>query len=217
MNDPRTVLSIELSTPRGQVAVVRGAETVFSAEFTSERSHNSHVFPRLAEALEAAGDALDLIVVGTGPGSYTGVRIAIAAAQGVGLSRGVVVIGHPSITMPDGSDEAEATKFLVIGDARRGSFFAVSVKNSVLTDEVRLFDEAGFREHVARYREILSFDKSVPLDLPDVRLCVPSAMKLARHAASLSKDEIARLSSAALEPLYIREAFITHAKRPFAT
>ena len=84
----RTILALDLSTPRGDLAVLRGDDVVFTSAFVSERSHNAQVFAPLREALAVAGSDLDLIVIGTGPGSYTGVRIAIAAAQGVALSRG---------------------------------------------------------------------------------------------------------------------------------
>ena len=65
---PKTVLAIELSTPCGQVAVVRGGEVLFEESFTSERSHNSRLYDPLGRALDAASGALDLIAVGTGPG-----------------------------------------------------------------------------------------------------------------------------------------------------
>ncbi|MCX6855188.1 MAG: tRNA (adenosine(37)-N6)-threonylcarbamoyltransferase complex dimerization subunit type 1 TsaB, partial [Verrucomicrobia bacterium] len=91
----RTVLALDLSSPRGVVAVVRGDAVLFESSFQSERSHNAQVFPPLREALEIIGDGKAVIAVGTGPGSYTGVRISIAAVQGIALSRGWPVVGLP--------------------------------------------------------------------------------------------------------------------------
>ena len=86
----RTLLALDLSTAHGSIAVVRGgSDVLFQSSFQSERSHNAQVFAPLRDALAAAGDGLTGIVIGNGPGSYTGVRIAIAAAQGVALSRNV--------------------------------------------------------------------------------------------------------------------------------
>ena len=106
-----TLLAIELSTPHGSVAVVADGEVVFECSFESKRSHNAQLFEPLAEALKVAGSALGGVVVGTGPGSYTGVRIGIAAAQGVGLSRSVPVMGMSSLLAATDADE-----FVVIGD-----------------------------------------------------------------------------------------------------
>ena len=76
-----TLLALDLSTAHGSIAVVRGDDVLFQSSFQSERSHNAQVFAPLREALAAAGEGLTGIVIGNGPGSYTGVRIAIAAAQ----------------------------------------------------------------------------------------------------------------------------------------
>ena len=94
---PDAILAIETSTALGGVAVVRDGEVCFEKTFSSERSHNSQLFAPLREALAVAGDTLRAVVVGTGPASYTGVRIGIAAAQGIAVSREVPVIGLPSV------------------------------------------------------------------------------------------------------------------------
>ena len=97
---PATLLALDLSTAHGSIAVVRGDDVLFRSTFQSERSHNAQVFAPLREALAAAGDQLTGIVIGNGPGSYTGVRIAIAAAQGIALSRNVWSVGCPSLAGP---------------------------------------------------------------------------------------------------------------------
>jgi tRNA threonylcarbamoyladenosine biosynthesis protein TsaB len=211
----RVVLALELSTTLGQVAVVRGGDVLYRAEFVSERSHNSHLFVPLGEALEIAGNDLDLIVVGTGPGSYTGVRIGIAAAQGIALSRGVPVIGWPSIAAPEGVD---AERWWVIGDARRGSFYLAEVDADKKVGSVKVMgvDEmaAWLVENVDKRR--ITMDARVPLDDAGISLCVPSAVRLAEIAGVLSDEAIRVLASEALQPLYVTEAFITKAKRAFS-
>src|SRR2546425_7144466 len=76
-------LAIETSTARGAVAVLRDDHLI--AELTFERG-------KLFEALQklAPGD-VDLIVVGLGPGSFTGIRAGIAAAKGLALPRSVPI------------------------------------------------------------------------------------------------------------------------------
>ena len=122
----QTILALDLSTAQGSIAVVRGDDVLFQSSFQSERSHNAQVFAPLREALVIAGSDLTGIVIGNGPGSYTGVRIAIAAAQGIALSRDVWCVGWSSLTAPDIESPAN---YHIIGDARRQSFYLARVEN----------------------------------------------------------------------------------------
>jgi tRNA threonylcarbamoyl adenosine modification protein YeaZ len=209
----QTLLALDLSTAQGSIAVVRGDEVLFESVFQSERSHNAQVFAPLREALDAAADDLAGIVIGTGPGSYTGVRIAIAAAQGVALSRKVWCIGWSSLTAPDMDVPAD---YSVIGDARRQSFYLARVENGRLRPEIETVSPEVARERVSG-GGWLTFDVKTPLGLAQVRLAKPCAKRLAQNVRPLSTDEVADLAAQPLIPHYLAEAFITQAKRPFST
>jgi tRNA threonylcarbamoyl adenosine modification protein YeaZ len=211
---PDCILAIDTSTPRGSVAVVdtRGAVR-YQHSFSSERSHNSQLFAPLREALDACGDGLLAIVVGTGPASYTGVRIGIAAAQGIAMSRGVSLIGLPSVLAPEVDDGSK--DFVVCGDARRGSFFVAEVSQRALVKGVVLMDAEQFRErHAARASDTpwYAFDVKPPLALDGVVCVSPSAVRLAEIAAGLPENEMARLASLPLEPVYLAAAYVTQPK-----
>ena len=65
------------------------------------------------------GDRPDRIVVGTGPGSFAGIRSALAFAQGYAIGSGCEVLGLPSAcALADAS-----RKIAVVGDARRDKFW----------------------------------------------------------------------------------------------
>lgn len=211
MNFASSILAIETSTPLGSVAAVRGDEACFEKSFTSERSHNSQLFAPLREALDASESSLRAIVVGTGPASYTGVRIGIAAAQGLALSRNIPVIGLPSVLAADVAS-ASAGRFFVCGDARRGSFFVAEVREGALTADILTMDAEGLRRRHAESHESapwFTFDPKPPLALPDVGCVSPSASRLARIAASLSDEELQRLALQILEPIYLSAPFVT--------
>ncbi|WP_166442614.1 tRNA (adenosine(37)-N6)-threonylcarbamoyltransferase complex dimerization subunit type 1 TsaB [Phragmitibacter flavus] len=203
---------MDTSTARGEVAVVRGGETLLVAGFESERSHNAQMFSPLREALEAAGDDLGLIVVGTGPGSYTGVRIGIAAAQGLAWSRGVPVVGISSLLAPvSGSDKAS---FVMCGDARRGLFYWARVVDGAMVGEIESVPEAEFRAKRAELSEVpwFSFESKVPGGLEGVELARPSALSLARLGRKLGEGEKGRLTAQVLEPVYLSAPFVTAKK-----
>lgn len=204
-----TLLALDLSTAHGSIAVVRGDDVLFQSSFQSERSHNAQVFAPLREALTAAGNELTGIVIGNGPGSYTGVRIAIAAAQGIALSRNVWCVGWSSLTAPDIEAPAD---YHIIGDARRQSFYLARVENGRLLTDLEIVSA-----EVARVRTPadlwLTFDPKPPLNLPNLVLAKPSATRLAQAVQSLSADELAELIAQPLIPHYLAEAFITMPKK----
>lgn len=211
---PATLLSLDLSTAHGSLAVVCGAEVRFEASFQSERSHNARVFAPLQEALAAAGDALTGVVIGNGPGSYTGVRIAIAAAQGIALSRGVWCAGWSSLAAPD---VEMPSNYRVIGDARRQSFYLAEVKNGRLMPEIETVSPEAARERCSDGSQWLTFDPQVPLDLSQVVHTRPNAVRLAQIVAALPEAELRELIARPLIPHYLAEAFITKPKRPPGT
>ncbi|WP_009964937.1 tRNA (adenosine(37)-N6)-threonylcarbamoyltransferase complex dimerization subunit type 1 TsaB [Verrucomicrobium spinosum] len=206
------ILALETSTPQGQVALWQEEEVVYAKAFSSQRSHNSQLFAPLEEALELAGDALDLIVVGTGPGSYTGVRIGIAAAQGLGWARGVPVIGLCSLLAPE--VEVVPDHYVMCGDARRGLFYAVQIQRGALrVGEIPLMGKNDFVRFQEAHREVpwYTLDAVSPAELEGVVPVRPSAVGLARLAAGLSAENVAEWAAAALEPVYLSAPFITKA------
>lgn len=207
MNAP-VVLAMDLSTPRGHVVAWSAGSVVYEAHFTSERSHNSMLYAPLGEALEAAGDRLSLVVIGTGPGSYTGVRISIAAAHGVALSRSIPVIGLPSIAAL--SDEPH---YAVVGDARRGKFYRAQIEEGRLLGEVHLADAAETLSSLQQLGlPVFSSDEVNPLPEVQTTLSNPCARRLAITASALGEEAVWTLAERGVEPLYVQEAFITKAK-----
>ena len=201
-----TVLSIDTSTPVGGVAIVGlEGEVRYEARFTANRSHNSEFVEPLREALAVLGDdPLDLIAVGTGPGSYTGIRIGISVAIGISLSRGAPVIGVPSVCTV-----AVAESCHVVGDARRESIFCVEVVDRRLVDEPTMV-EAG--EFELPDGPVFTFDDS-PV-VPGLTAAGPDPVVLARIAVEMTVEEIEQATSEPFEPIYLRAPFITTPKKP---
>ena len=198
------ILAIETSTTVGSVALLRDGECIFSKTFTSERSHNSQIFTPLGEALELATP--DLIVAGTGPGSYTGARIGIAAGIGISLSFDAKLIGLKSVRAA-----AIADSYHLLGDARRGSFFHAEVASRELIREPQLVDRAALELLLEDTHRFITFDPEPPAD--GITITKPSAEVLARIAAELTESEIDTLAAAPTVPHYMSAPFVTTPKK----
>jgi tRNA threonylcarbamoyl adenosine modification protein YeaZ len=91
-------LALECSTSRRSVALARDGMTLADAVHAAGR--DTPLFGLIAEVLARAGLSpgdLECLAVGLGPGSYTGIRIAIAAAQGWDLAHSVRLLGISSV------------------------------------------------------------------------------------------------------------------------
>jgi len=111
------ILALELSTTRGSLAWL-DKEIEFVREWPNDRKNSAAFFENL-QAVRRQFGAPETIIVGIGPGSYAGTRIAISAAIGMQLSCDARLIGWPSIC----AMETDAQEYCIVGDARRKSFF----------------------------------------------------------------------------------------------
>ena len=85
------LLALDSAGPRCSVALLEGTQTLASAMRDGAMGHASTLPELLAQVLGSA--VVDAVAVCVGPGGFTGLRAGIALAQGVGLARGVPVLG----------------------------------------------------------------------------------------------------------------------------
>ena len=99
------LLAVDTTTDRCSVVLDCGCNRVFEHSRLAPRLHNRHLLEMVDEVLRAASAAeagpkertkLDFIAFGAGPGSFTGVRIGAAVAQGIALAVHALVVRVPS-------------------------------------------------------------------------------------------------------------------------
>src|SRR6266403_6094101 len=130
------ILALELSTARGSLAWLDNDDLELAREWHNDRKNSAALFENLDAVTKKFG-APETIIVGLGPGSYAGTRIAISAATGLEFSSGARLIGFPSIC----AMESNAQEYSVIGDARRKSFFFARIRANNLVQGPTLFAE----------------------------------------------------------------------------
>lgn len=186
-------LSFDTATPRATCALLRNGELLGERESPAAR-----VLVGADELLAATGlqrRSIDRIVVGTGPGSFTGLRIGLATARALAFALDVPVAGVSTLA----ALAAGAPGALPLIDARRGELFTLRGSDPIVLrpDEVEL--EPGtvcVGDGACRYRELLeSRGAEIPDDASVLHLPRASIAAGLAGAAGPAED---------VQPLYLR-------------
>jgi tRNA threonylcarbamoyl adenosine modification protein YeaZ len=200
-----TILALEFSSAQRSVAVV--ADGQVHARTQESGTRESHAFSLIEAALNAAGlerENVDCLAVGLGPGSYNGIRSAIALAQGWQLARGTKTVGVRSVESL--AEQARMEKFFgpinVVIDAQRNEFYLVRYEVSA----------AGCREvaplRLAGRQEVLEVARAGEAVLgPDVTSEWSAGRRVYPDAAMiglLASQRTDFVPADRLEPIYLR-------------
>jgi tRNA threonylcarbamoyladenosine biosynthesis protein TsaB len=111
-----TTLVIETATAACSVALLDGGAVRASAHEVVGRGHAERLVPMIGEVLARAGvSRTDLILVDCGPGSFTGIRVGLAAARALALAWGVDVAGYSALALIAATAQEETVGVAIIG------------------------------------------------------------------------------------------------------
>jgi tRNA threonylcarbamoyladenosine biosynthesis protein TsaB len=187
------ILAFDTATDVATSALVRDGEVL--GERASRAVRILDDFEELLGAAGLSSDDVERIVVGRGPGSYTGLRMGLVTARTLSFSLGAPVAGVPTLeALAAGSPGA-----VPVIDGRRGEVFTLAGAEPVVIPAEELDVEPG-RTYVGdgavRYRDrIEGAGGAVP---PDEN---PAHVPWARHHAGLGQDFG---PAEAVEPIYLR-------------
>ncbi|SRR5258706_4358750 len=209
------ILAIEFSSGQRSVAVVVDGHPRATA--TEAASRETRAFDLIARALAEAGverEQIECLAIGLGPGSYTGIRSAIALAQGWQLALPVRLLGISSVECLAAEAQAKAWfgTVNIIVDAQRNELCVARYEISpdgcrevaplklAATDEVRARASAG---------EIIAGPEADRW-FAGARVLFPGAAMLGKLAAGRANF----VTGEKLEPLYLRETNFVKAPPP---
>lgn len=109
------ILAIDTSTSRSCVAIIEGANLLYSGFRDGATAHGPSLPALVQEALAVSN--VDEVVVGMGPGPFTGLRVGIAFAQSFALARQIPVRGVCSLDAI--AAQVQDNDFIITVDARR--------------------------------------------------------------------------------------------------
>jgi tRNA threonylcarbamoyl adenosine modification protein YeaZ/ribosomal-protein-alanine acetyltransferase len=168
------VLALETATRAGSVALIDG-DRLDARRGDASRTHGERLPAELLDPLAAAGRALadvDILAVVTGPGSFTGLRVGIAAVQGLALAASKLVVGVPTLdALAVGwALDAHTDREMVVGaclDGQRGQVFYAAWLTGSDVEAPRPLVEPRAGEP----GELVSVVRAVAQDRPRVLVC----------------------------------------------
>jgi tRNA threonylcarbamoyladenosine biosynthesis protein TsaB len=209
-----TILAFEFSSPQRSVAVLAQGTAI---EVVETGSTMGGILVMAEDALRAARverEQVERLAVGLGPGSYTGIRAAIAVAQGWQLARGTKLLGVSSAQCVAARAQQEGITggVNVVIDAQRDEFYLagyeISENDCLETGPLRLATLAELRA-LERAGEPL-IGPEVTRWFPNGRVVFPRALILGTLAMSRSDF----VPGEKLEPIYLRETRFVKAPPP---
>ena len=196
----RLVLALDTATPAVTAGVVRVAgdslEVLAEHVTVDPRAHAEQLTPNIVGALGEAGvgvDQLDAVVVGCGPGPFTGLRVGMATAAAFGHALGLPVHGVCSL---DAIAAGTTGDVLVVTDARRREVYWARYRDGRRFDGPAVNapgDVPAGAEAVAG-----SVDHAAMFDLPRLAPVYPTVAGLVAAVADWSAEP------EPLVPLYLR-------------
>ncbi len=209
-----TILALDAAGAACSAALWRDGRVAAYRRRPMQRGHAEALMPLLLEVLAEAGIGfadLGQIAVGVGPGSFTGIRIALAAARGVGLAAKLPVLGVDSFSavaaaLPEPPRPGES--LLVVIDSKREALFG------------QYYDESRTplgEPHVLKPEALLAHRPPGPLLIAgDGAHLLPAAAaaRIADGDQAVDAIAIARLAAAGKalrqpRPLYLRAPDVT--------
>jgi tRNA threonylcarbamoyladenosine biosynthesis protein TsaB len=187
-------LAFETSASMGSIALGNEKVVVQSMEFTAPKRHSASLFPALVR-LGIPRLTLRRIIVGIGPGSFSGIRVSLAAAQGIALVQGVPVVGISS-AYSVAWQHRNVTRLGVFADAKRGEIFCTAFKQGELERETYLIPASEIEDHASQFTLAVSAEP-----LPGIAQRVhPRAGDL----LALPETLPGWVTGQPLEPIYLR-------------
>ena len=126
-----TILALEASASQLSIALMRDGHLLATRQHLAAHGHAVGIVPLTIETLHEAGETFDAIThvaAGCGPGSFTGIRVTLAAAKGFCMAHQAVGVGISGLQALAGAashaDPHATSACLTLADTRRGTLYA---------------------------------------------------------------------------------------------
>lgn len=129
--NPGILLAWDTSTERGTIAAARGRTVLAEGYFEVRKGHTGWLMPTIDRTCRSLGlepASIDLLAAGSGPGTYTGVKVGVATAKALSLALGIPALGVSTLDVIAAGAPGEADAVVSTLDAKRGALYAAAYR-----------------------------------------------------------------------------------------
>lgn len=214
------ILALDFSSSQRSVAVVQSTcrpGPVFESEIIEAGSSATRAFAMIERALSEARlerEEINCLAVGLGPGSYTGIRVAISIAQGWQFALGVKLLGLSTVECLAAQARHDGLRgeVNIVIDAQRGEFYLskweLTEQSRTEVEPLRLATRDDMDARLSAGEPVLG---------PGLKRWFPDASELypsARVLGELASEQTGFVKGNQLKPIYLRQTSFVKAPPP---
>lgn len=220
MNEYLPILAIETSASLCSAALFNGVDEYYESSINKKHVHSEKLFDLIDDVLNQAGinvNEAKSIAVSMGPGSFTGLRIGVAAAKGLAIGRDIPIIPIPTfdaLAYEISKFLPKGTKFGIANTVNRTELYAAGYKCTDKPYEnieaLSIILKDNYKEFIRDYSVVFgSFQKKTGRLVRIIE--APSACSIAEWSYFFGKD-LLTFDYDYLEPDYLK-TFVAKVKK----
>lgn len=221
------VLAFDTSSKALSVAILDGENLLADVTVNIKKNHSINLMPAidfLMKAVDLKSTDLDRISVAQGPGSYTGLRVAVATAKTLAYTLNIELVGVSSLYALAAAADFDGLVVPVI-DARRNNVYAgfykdgQSLKDDQHMNFADVLEAVKDEESVMFVGEVANFSNQIAESLPQAKVLsvLPSAYAIGKRGQELQPVDVDSFVPSYLKRVEAEENWLkTHIENPSA-
>jgi tRNA threonylcarbamoyladenosine biosynthesis protein TsaB len=215
MQNDKPLLAIETSEKNCGVCLYFNTEKYFEFSFRLKHAHSEKIFELIEKLYKASGSSIretKAIAVSSGPGSFTGLRIGMAAAKGLAFGSSLPIIPVPTfeaMAMQLSDVLADSSSFVLANKVNADEIyfakFQVKGNNYIFVEKLSIIKHSNL--HLGDELVFGNVTKVVDDNEKDFEFASPDAKYIARWAEKFGKDRLT-YNYDYLQPDYLKDLII---------
>jgi len=210
----KNILALDSSTRTLKLALKFGGDRLVKSESDADQSHGQIIIKRISDLLSSAGlkqTDLDAIIVSIGPGSFTGLRIGLAAAKGIALALQIPVASVSSFEIARSKLSDRTESIYAVTPLTKDQFFVAAVSETTFDSSTIKVLSTNELLELGQHSKLVGLgadlnniiDDKAMIEEPG-EIAFDAADLLALGEIKLNQNVVADLVN--LEPLYLQKS-----------
>ena len=217
MNESKPILAIETSGSLCSTSLFFSDDVYFLAGTNLKNSHSEKLFSQiefLFHEAEIEKNDIKLVAVSSGPGSFTGLRIGMAAAKGIALGVKVPIVSVPTFeafAYQMTSIMEEGAEFIIANRVNKEEVyyakFQIKANSYIFTDQLTILPNGEFLKKATGIKTFGNTNVPLKGNNESQILSSPSALWIAQWALDFGNEKL-NYDFDYLEPLYLKNFYV---------